>query len=127
MALGDDAQRRLAVVRREHVVAVHPEHERHALRRVHVVVDHENHRPAPTRLRIDLGDAWLLYGRGGCGGPASEHPRQADRELASLARPLAPGDDRTAMFPDQALDQRETDAEPSLSPLDRGLHLRKEL
>ena len=53
--------------------------------------------------------------------------RQADDELAPLARPVAAGLDAPAVQLDQPLDQRQADAEPALRPHQRRFRLREHL
>ena len=53
--------------------------------------------------------------------------RQADDELAAHAVTVAPGLDGAAVHLDQALDQREADAQAALRPFERPIYLGKHL
>src|SRR6185369_10524589 len=107
---------RLVAVRRD-LDGVAPDLEQHreALRGIGIVLDHEN-----------------AAGRGasGRGAPIFGHPllargleRQGHGELASTAEPVARRLNPAAVHLDQALDQRESDSEPSLRPRERAVGL----
>ena len=109
-----------AVVGRLHVVAHRPEEHRQALGGVAVVVHHQDAEVGGRRRQV------AVVARGARVGPLHDD-RQADHEIAALARPAAPGLDASAVHLHEPLRQTQADAQTALRPRQRPLDLREHL
>ena len=107
-----DGQRLDAVVRGAHVVARQLQLQRQRLRRVVVVVGHEDapRRDAPAGVGVCAGSSHRAPA-------ACRQHRQPHGELGAAPRPVAVRRDRAPVHLGQPPDQRQADAEAALRPL----------
>jgi hypothetical protein len=103
-----------------HVMPEHAQEHRDAGGRVGVVVHDEDGSPARGRRK---GSGFGQQG----GLDIEPQARQRDRECRALADALALAPDRPAVQDDDALGEREADAEPALGAVERALALGEEV